>query len=256
MLVRPERNGYVYVLDRATGEVLSAEPFAPVTATTGRRPRRPARLIQNAGQAAAGRQGGPRHLPDGAGRQGLEPVGVLAADRAALHPAQQPVHGLGERRGELHRRHALCRRRSAHEARARAGNRGAFTAWDIAGRQAGLGDQGKLPGLERRASRPPATSSSTAPWRAGSRRSNARPARCCGSSRRAPGSSASRRPIAARTGSSTSRSSSGVGGWAGAVVSGDLDPRDGTAALGFVNAMRDLKDVTTKGGTLYVFRLP
>jgi lanthanide-dependent methanol dehydrogenase len=39
-------------------------------------------------------------------------------------------------------------------------------------------------------------------------------------------------------------------------VSGDLDVRDGTAAAGFVNVMRDLKDVTTKGGTLYVFRLP
>jgi PQQ-dependent dehydrogenase (methanol/ethanol family) len=49
---------------------------------------------------------------------------------------------------------------------------------------------------------------------------------------------------------------SGVGGWAGAIVSGDLDPRDATAALGFVNAMADLKDETTKGGTLYVFRLP
>ena len=40
---------------------------------------------------------------------------------------------------------------------------------------------------------------------------------------------------------------SGVGGWAGAIVAGDLDPRDGTAALGFVNAMRDLKDATTQG---------
>jgi PQQ-dependent dehydrogenase (methanol/ethanol family) len=49
---------------------------------------------------------------------------------------------------------------------------------------------------------------------------------------------------------------SGVGGWAGSVVSNDLDVRDGTAAAGFVNAMRDLKDVTTKGGTLYVFSLP
>jgi alcohol dehydrogenase (cytochrome c) len=49
---------------------------------------------------------------------------------------------------------------------------------------------------------------------------------------------------------------SGVGGWAGAVVSGDLDPRDGSAAIGFVNAMRDLPDVTVKGGTLYVFNLP
>ncbi|MDT7604004.1 MAG: lanthanide-dependent methanol dehydrogenase, partial [Acidobacteriota bacterium] len=48
----------------------------------------------------------------------------------------------------------------------------------------------------------------------------------------------------------------GVGGWAGAVVAGDLDPRDGTAALGFANAMSDLKDKTTKGGMLYVFALP
>ena len=83
---------------------------------------------------------------------------------------------------------------------------------------------------------------------------HARPARCCGSSRPAPGSSASRPPIAARTASNMSPILSGVGGWSGAIVSGDLDPRDGTAALGFVNAMRDLPDVTTKGGTLYVFR--
>jgi PQQ-dependent dehydrogenase (methanol/ethanol family) len=49
---------------------------------------------------------------------------------------------------------------------------------------------------------------------------------------------------------------SGVGGWAGAIVSNDLDPRDSSAAKGFVNAVRDLKNVTTKGGTLYVFSLP
>jgi lanthanide-dependent methanol dehydrogenase len=47
----------------------------------------------------------------------------------------------------------------------------------------------------------------------------------------------------------------GVGGWSGAIVSGDLDPRDGTAALGFVNAMRDLPSYTRKGGHLYVFSL-
>ena len=49
---------------------------------------------------------------------------------------------------------------------------------------------------------------------------------------------------------------SGVGGWAGAIVAGDLDPRDPTAALGFVGAMKDLKEHTKKGGTLYVFALP
>jgi PQQ-dependent dehydrogenase (methanol/ethanol family) len=48
----------------------------------------------------------------------------------------------------------------------------------------------------------------------------------------------------------------GVGGWAGAIVSGNLDPRDPTAALGFVNAVKDLPDKTTAGGMLYVFALP
>jgi PQQ-dependent dehydrogenase (methanol/ethanol family) len=49
---------------------------------------------------------------------------------------------------------------------------------------------------------------------------------------------------------------SGIGGWPGAIVSGDLDADDDTAANGWGIAMRDLKDVTTKGGTLYVFSLP
>jgi alcohol dehydrogenase (cytochrome c) len=48
----------------------------------------------------------------------------------------------------------------------------------------------------------------------------------------------------------------GVGGWAGAVVAGGLDTRDSSAALGFVNAVRDLPEKTTKGGMLYVFALP
>jgi PQQ-dependent dehydrogenase (methanol/ethanol family) len=49
---------------------------------------------------------------------------------------------------------------------------------------------------------------------------------------------------------------SGVGGWAGAIVAGGLDPQDPTAALGFVGAMKDLPQKTTKGGMLYVFALP
>jgi PQQ-dependent dehydrogenase (methanol/ethanol family) len=48
----------------------------------------------------------------------------------------------------------------------------------------------------------------------------------------------------------------GVGGWAGAVVSVPLDTRDSTADKGFVNAMRDLPRYTDRGGMLYVFALP
>jgi len=49
---------------------------------------------------------------------------------------------------------------------------------------------------------------------------------------------------------------SGVGGWSGAIVVGGLDARDSSAAAGFVNAMTDLPGATNKGGTLYVFALP
>jgi len=48
----------------------------------------------------------------------------------------------------------------------------------------------------------------------------------------------------------------GVGGWMGAIVSAQLDPRDPTAALGAVNAMKDLPGLTQPGGKLYVFTLP
>ncbi len=49
---------------------------------------------------------------------------------------------------------------------------------------------------------------------------------------------------------------SGVGGWSGAVVAGGLNTQDGTGALGFVNAMKDLGQHTNPGGMLYVFALP
>jgi glucose dehydrogenase len=48
---------------------------------------------------------------------------------------------------------------------------------------------------------------------------------------------------------------SGVGGWAGAIAFG-LSPHEPTGARGFDNAMTDLPDYTSPGGTLHVFALP
>jgi glucose dehydrogenase len=48
----------------------------------------------------------------------------------------------------------------------------------------------------------------------------------------------------------------GVGGWAGAAVTANLDARDQSAGNGFVYAMADLKNATKKGGAVYVFALP
>ena len=48
---------------------------------------------------------------------------------------------------------------------------------------------------------------------------------------------------------------SGVGGWSGLVVAGDLGTEDQTAALGAIGAFGELGKDTTKGGMLYVFSL-
>ena len=50
---------------------------------------------------------------------------------------------------------------------------------------------------------------------------------------------------------------SGIGGWAGVVVSKNLDTRDPLAAKGWGNMTAELKKVSNKGaGTLFVFALP
>jgi glucose dehydrogenase len=49
---------------------------------------------------------------------------------------------------------------------------------------------------------------------------------------------------------------SGVGGWAGGIVAGNLDARDQSAGGGFANVMSDLPQKTAQGGMLYVFGLP
>jgi PQQ-dependent dehydrogenase (methanol/ethanol family) len=48
----------------------------------------------------------------------------------------------------------------------------------------------------------------------------------------------------------------GVGGWTGAIVAGGLDPADPTGAAGTVGAMTDLPQYVSAGGALYVFSLP
>ena len=110
--VHPERNGYVYVIDRTTGEVLSADPFVlrhdvdrrrpedrRAAATTRRRSRSVGKVVRDI-------------CPASPGVKDWQPSAYSPRTRPALHPAPEPVHGRGGRRGELHRRHAVRRRRT------------------------------------------------------------------------------------------------------------------------------------------------
>jgi PQQ-dependent dehydrogenase (methanol/ethanol family) len=252
VLVRPERNGYVYVIDRTTGEVLSANPFGYVNSTKG--------VDLKTGQ--------------------LIPV-------EAMHPTQGKVirnicpaapgtkdwqpSAFSPQTGLIYITHQnLCMDFEGVEANYIAGtpfvganvkmypgpggHRGEVTAWDPAAGRAvwkiresfpvwsgalatagGLVFYGTMDGWAKALD----ARTGTEVWKFK-----------CGSGIIAP-------PMTYRgpDGKQYVAFLAGVGGWAGAIVSGDLDARDETAALGFANAMKDLKQASTRGGMLYVFSL-
>jgi lanthanide-dependent methanol dehydrogenase len=252
-LVHPERNGYVYLMDRLTGEVLYAKPFHHITTSTGV-DLETGRLIYNpAKQEQVGRV--TREIcPASPGAKDWQPsayspkTGLLyiphnnlcqdAEPTQTSYIAGTPYVGMEVRMYP-----------------GPGGHRGELTAWDVAaGREvwtikenfpawSGVavtaGDlvfYGTMDGWFK------AVHAETGEqlWRF------------------KVGSGIVGQPTVYRgpDGKQYVAILSGVGGWAGAIVAGGLDPRDGTAALGFVNAMRDLPQHTGKGGMLYVFALP
>ncbi len=253
VLVHPDRNGYVYVLDRATGEVLSADPFVPVTTSGGV-------------DLASGRL---RENPDTEPRLGRAVRNICPASPGAKD--WQPS-SWSPRTGLLYIPHQnLCQDAMTYQTSYIAGtpyvgadvvmvagpggHRGLVSAWDPVARRkawelhekfpvwsgtlATAGDvvfYGTMDGWFKAVD----AKSGNLLWQ------------------HKTDSGIIGQPVTYRgpDGKQYVAVLAGVGGWAGGIVSGDLDPRDGTAALGFVNAMKDLPDHTTKGGMLYVFALP
>jgi lanthanide-dependent methanol dehydrogenase len=253
VLVRPERNGYVYVLDRTSGEVLSAAPFAHITTSKGVDPK--------TGVLAMAPEKSPR-------------LGQVVRDICPAAPGAKDWEpsAYSPRTGLLYIPHAnLCMDTEAVEANYIAGTpfvgmnvrmyagpggyRGEFSAWDpvnakkvwsikenfpvwsgtvvTAGDVAFYGTMdGWFKGIDAK--------TGELRWQF------------------KVGAGIIGQPVTYRgpDGKQYVAVLSGVGGWAGAVVANNLDPRDQSAALGFAGAMSDLKNYTTKGGMLYVFSLP
>jgi PQQ-dependent dehydrogenase (methanol/ethanol family) len=253
VLVHPDRNGYVYVIDRTNGEVLSAEPFQAITSSTG--------VDLKTGRLAYVEAKQPK-------------VGETVRDICPAPPGAkdwQPS-AFSHKTGLLYIPHNnLCFDteeldvgyiegtpyvgENVHMKAGPGGNRGEYTAWDIlkgkkvwsikerfpvwSGTLVTAGDvafYGTMEGWFK------AINANTGEllWQFKT------------------GSGIIGQPTTYRgpDGKQYVAILSGVGGWSGAIVAGGIDKRDGTAALGFVNAMKDLPDVTTKGGELYVFELP
>jgi lanthanide-dependent methanol dehydrogenase len=253
VLLRPERNGYVYVVDRANGQVLSATPFAYITSTKGV-DLKTGRLIPNKEKSPGFGRVVRMICPPAPGAKDWQPS------------AYSPVTGL------LYIPHQnLCQDEEGVQANYIAGtpyvganvkmyagpggHRGEFDAWDPirarkiwsikenfpvwSGALATAGNvvfYGTMDGWFK------AVNAQTGDllWQF------------------KVGSGIVGQPVTFRAPDGKQYVSilSGVGGWSGAIVPGQLDPHDGTAALGFVNAMGDLPKYTTKGGMLYTFGLP
>jgi lanthanide-dependent methanol dehydrogenase len=253
VLIRPERNGFMYVIDRATGEVLSADPFAHVNAVAGV-------------DLTTGR---PDYVEE------KQPVlGEVVRDICPMAPGAkdwQPS-AFSPETGLLYVPHNnMCMDWETVEVSYIAGtpyvgaevryyagpggHRGIFTAWDPVARRAawtiperfpvwsgalatagGLVFYGTMEGWFK------ALDAATGEllWQFKT------------------GSGIIGQPISYRgpDGRQYIAVLSGVGGWAGSIVVGDLDPRDATAGKGFAAGMADLRDHTNKGGMLYVFALP
>ena len=251
--VRPERNGYMYVLDRATGEVLSATPFVHITTSKGV-DLKSGRLIYNEDKTPQ--------------------VGKVVRDICPAAPGAkdwQPS-AYSPRTGFIYLPHQnLCMDAESTEANFIAGtpfvganvlmkpgpggHRGEFAAWDPVAARKVWSIKESFPVWSGTV----VTAGDVVFYGTMDRWFKAVHARTGELLWQFPvGSGIIGQPITYRgpDGKQYVAVLAGVGGWAGAIVAGDLDARDGSAALGFVNAMKDLPQHTTKGGALYVFSLP
>jgi PQQ-dependent dehydrogenase (methanol/ethanol family) len=253
VLVRPERNGYVYVMDRATGEVLSATPYTHVTTSRGV-DLKTGRLI-------------PVHeKTPGTGRM-VRDICPFASGAKDWNPA-----AFSDRTGWIYIPHNnMCQDEEGTEVSYIAGtpylganvrmypgpggHRGEFTAWDpvatkpvwkirenfpvFSGALATAGELAFYGTMEGRF-----------------KAVHARTGQILWEYRTESGIVGQPVTFRGPDGRQYIAIFAGVGGWPGMIVSRGLDPRDATAGLGFVQAMRDLPQHTKAGGTLYVFALP
>ena len=253
VLVHPDRNGYVYVMDRASGEVISATPYVHITTSTG--------VDLQDGRIQYTPQAEPQPgkvvrdiCPAAPGGKDWQPSAYSPRTRLLYMPHQN-----------------LCQEAIASTASyipgtpyvgatvkmhvGPGGNRGEFSAWDPAQGKKMWSIKEDLPvwsGALATAGDIVLYGTMDGWFKAVHARNGALLWQF------KTGSGIVGQPIAYRgpDGKEYIAVLSGIGGWAGAVVSGDLDIRDATAATGFANVLPDLKSRTVKGGMLYVFALP
>jgi PQQ-dependent dehydrogenase (methanol/ethanol family) len=252
VLVRPERNGYVYVLDRTSGEVLSATPFVHITSSRG--------VDLKTGRLMTVKEKEPRE-------------GVVVRDICPSAPGAKDWNpsSFSPRTGLLYIAHNnLCMDFEAMEVSYIAGT--PFIGASVVYKAGPGGHQGVLTAWDPVAARPAWQILEKYPSWSGTlvtagdivfygnmegwfKAVDARTGEVRWQFK--TGSGIVGQPITYRgpDGKQYVAILSGIGGWPGAVVVNDLDTRDATAGHGWGRALTDLKKDSARGGMLYVFAL-
>jgi lanthanide-dependent methanol dehydrogenase len=253
VIVRPERNGYVYVIDRTNGQVLKADPFAYITSTRG--------VDLKTGMLQYVEEKKPRFgavtreaCPAPPGAKDWTPGAFSAKTGFVYFPFNNLCHDIEETSANYIAGTPYVGA-NVKMYKGPGGHGGGLAAWDPvqgklvwdlkeeypvwSGTLATAGDvvfYGNLTGAFKAVD----AYSGKVLWEF------------------QMDSGIIGQPVTYRgpDGKQYIAIFSGVGGWAGAIVSGGLDSRDASAALGFANATQGLEKRVKKGGTLYVFALP
>jgi PQQ-dependent dehydrogenase (methanol/ethanol family) len=256
VLLTAQRTGYVYVLDRATGQVLSATPFVRVTAYKG--------VDLQSGRMRPNQEKEPHTgevvrdiAPAAPGGKDWQPTAYSPRTGLFYIPHQtlsMDYEGVDANYIEGTPYVGVNAKMYPDPVRPGDGSRGAFTAWDPirarpvwdikerfpcwSGTMVTAGDvafYGTMDGWFKAV--------------------DARTGKLLWRFKTESGVIGQPVTYVGPDGKQYVAVMSGVGGWAGAIVSAQVDPRDRGAALGFVNAMTDLPKASPPGDRLYVFAL-
>jgi lanthanide-dependent methanol dehydrogenase len=253
VLIRPERNGYMYVMDRSTGEVLSATPYGHITSTRGVDLK--SGLLQYVGDKQPRFGAVVRDIcPAAPGEKDWQPSSFSAKTGLIYIPHQNLCMDDEEVEVSYIAGTPYVGTNTRFYA-GPGGHMGEFTAWDPINNKAVWMLKDKFPfwsGALSTAGNVVFFGTMDGWFKAVDAVSGQELWKF------KTGSGIIGQPITYRgpDGKQYVAILSGVGGWAGAIVAGGLDSRDSTAALGFANASKELVNYTSKGGTLYVFSLP
>lgn len=252
-IVRPDRNGYMYVIDRTSGEVLAADPFVHITASKGV-DLKSGRLIDNPEKIPSQGKVVRDVCPNSPGAKDWTPS-AFSKVTGLLYVPHNNLCMDWETKPVNYIRGTPYIGVSPHFKPGPGGHAGEFMAWDPVARRkvwtiperwpvwsgaaataGGVVFYGNLEGWFKAVD----ADTGVLLWQF----------------KTASGIIGQPTTFTGPDGRQYVAILSGIGGWAGAIVSSNLDPRDPTAAKGFGNMAGELKNQTNAGGMLYVFALP